>query len=274
MIRLAASFPPAHPKRVAILARLAGQDTSIKVASSAETEIFIQWALKKGETMSANEVNTFLEQKLGREAEKPVEGAAPTRNTGPLRKGETVLVNARENTNPSNTDACEQYHNRVGMIEDLSSEGLTVAFYRGDNEHPSTDLSGDKQFFSGTASGKKTGLYRWTPKPVYQGGIEKKTMFEAVYLRAGEQVDVRSREQIQQYIEKGQNVGEDRSDIYYSGPVGKFAIGKNGLYFQMSVQQRDRPTSFNPTDGKLLYLGTLGKRPGGWLGDAKKMGLV
>lgn len=274
MIRLAASLPAASPQRVALLARLGHEaKAEIKIAKSVDTEIFINWALRQ-KRMSADAAQRILEQKLGTEPEQPADGPS-TRKTGPLRKGETVLVNAHNNTNPSNVDACKDYHNRVGVVEDINSDGLTIAFYRGDNEHPSTDLSGDKQFFDGTTSGKATGLYRWTPKPAYQGGIEKRVMLEAIYLRAGEQVDLRSREQIQQYIEKGQNVGENRSDVYYSGPIGKFAIGKDGtMYFAFSAQQRDRPTSINPEKGKLFYLGVLGKRPGGWMQDAIQMGIA
>lgn len=274
MIRLAASLPPASPQRIAILAQLGREvQASVKIAGSVETEAFINWALSQ-KRMSADAAQRILEQKLGVEAEQPVEGPS-TRKTGPLRKGEVVIVNARNNISSSNRDACETYHNRVGMVEEINSDGYTVAFYRGDNTQPSTDLSGDKQFFEGLTPGKENGLYRWTPKPAYQGGIENRVMLEAVYLRAGKQVDIRSREQIQQYIEKGQNVGENRSDVYYSGPVGKFAIGKDGtMYFAFSAQQRDRPTAINPEKGKLFYLGVLGKRPGGWKADAINMGFL
>ena len=195
---------------------------------------------------------------------------------GPLQMGETVLVNARNNTNPLNVDACDAYHNRVGMVDAISSEGVTVAFYRGDAESPSTDLSGDKQFFDGLKTGKTSGLYRWTPKPAYQeGAVKKGTLFEVVYLRAGQRVDQRSMEQIERYVDMGEQRGQSRSRVYYSGYVGKFAYGKDGsMYFALSAQQRDRPTFISPKKGQVLYIGLAGKRPGGWKAQAAEMGLM
>jgi len=153
---------------------------------------------------------------------------------------------------------------------------LTIAFYKGDNEHPSTELSGDKQYFDGLASGKTTGLYRWTPKPAYaESGDGSRRMFEVVYIRKGQTVDQRSMEQIESYIERGTQKGENRRRVYYSGRIINLAISKKGqTYFSMAVQQRDRPVFMNPTEGKVLYIGPIGGRPSGWERDAIEMGLA
>jgi len=63
--------------------------------------------------------------------------------------------------------------------------------------------------------------------------------------------------------------------MYYSGYVGKFTYNKEGeMYFTMSMQGRDTPTTINPSKGKLLYIGIAGKRPGGWKAEAEKLGLL
>ena len=276
LIKLASSLPVGSDERRSILSTLTEREASTeKVAISKDTEDFIEWVLATQSKMNPDAVQRFIEQKTGREPKQPSE-KRPARR-GPLQEGETVLVNARNNTNPLNVDACDAYHNRVGMVEKVGTEGLTIAFYKGDAERPSTELSGDKQFFDGLTSGKKSGLYRWTPKPAYAegAGSGSRVMFEVVYLRKGQSVDQRSMEQIEKYIEMGEQRGESRSRVYYSGSISTFAISQKGqMYFGVAAQQRDRPTFMNPTDGKVLYIGLLGKRPSGWMRDAVSMGLA
>lgn len=264
------TYPALSPHLYPLIHKHAGP----KVALAKDTEDFIEWVLATQEKMNPNAVQRFLEQKLGREPVEPIPGKK--RNTGPLQKGETVLVNARNNTNPLNVDACEAYHNRVGMVEDVGDGGLTIAFYTGNAETPSTTLSGDKHFFDGVQSGKKSGLYRWTPKTTYQEhAVGKKVLLEVVYLRAGQRVDQRSIEQIERYVDLGEQKGENRSRVYYTGLVGKFAYGKDGdMYFALSSQQRDRPTFISPAKGKVLYIGVAGRRPAGWKQEAVEMGLM
>jgi len=275
MIRLASSLPAGSEERRHILSALSEREASVeKVAISEDTENFIEWVLATQSKMNPNAVVNFIEKKTGLEPKQPA-AKKPARR-GPLQLGETVLVNERKNTNPLNVDACKAYHNRVGMVEKIGDEGLTIAFYKGDNEHPSTELSGDKQYFDGLGSGKTTGLYRWTPKPAYaESGDGSRRMFEVVYLRAGQSVDQRSMEQIEQYVDRGTQKGENRNRAYYSGRIINLAISKKGQpYFSMAVQQRDRPVHMNPVEGKVLYIGPIGGRPSGWERDAIEMGLA
>lgn len=278
MIRFAASLPAGSPQRRQILDRLqAGMDRSAsveKLAISEDTENFIEWALKTRAPMKPDAVERLIESATGMTPKAP-EAKAP-RKTGSLAVGETVLVDKYKNTNPVNTEACEQYHNRVGMVESATSSGVSIAFYRGDAENPSTELSGDKQYFDGLATGKSSGLYRWTPKPSYAAGGEgKKVLFELVYLREGQNVDRRSVEQIEKYVDIGEQKGENRSRVYYTGSVINFAYGQDGtMYFGLAAQQRDRPTFINPSKGKLLYVAPLGRRPKGWKQEAMELGLI
>lgn len=267
LIRVASRFPAGHPNRVAILDLLQGRTP--KKAVSSETESFVQWVLATKTPMNPGQVQRFLEQKLGRTPTEASDSPASKKKTGPLEKGETVQVNSYKNTNPLNVDACKTYHNRIGFIDDVGSDGVTVAFYKGDSDNPSDIPSGDKQFFSGKTSGKDSGLYRWTSRPQYQErAVEKRIGFELVYFAEKPNLDRRSLEQIQEYVERGMAKGESRDRAYLTGQVGTFAFNKSGeMYFGFMAQQRDRPTSINPSKGQLLYIGVLGQRPSGWVQD-------
>lgn len=270
MIRAAASLPKGNPDRRDLLAAL-------KVAVSPDTEDFVEWVLATQKPMSEAEMVRFLEAKLGRTPDPaPAKGQSGRKSpTTPLAVGEKVMVDKTKNANPLNTDACEQYHNRVGQISDVTKEGLIVQFYRGNMDSWSDELTSEKQLFNGFQSGQKSGLYRWTPKSaIVDNSTDKKILFECVYLRGGTTVDTRRLEQIEQYVERGVLQGENRSTIYYTGLIGKFSENQQGeVYFGLVAQQRDVPTFINPKKGQLLYLGVAGKRPGGWKEEAVKLGL-
>jgi hypothetical protein len=218
-----------------------------KVAIKKETEAFITWALQENNRINAGAVQRFIERVTGRDPISPASAPKPRR--GPLARGEKIIVDKYRNTN-----------SLAGMT------GVTVKFE-----------NGDVVFFEGNKPGKATGLYRWTPKADYQdGAVTKHTLIEMVYLRGGTAAPPqRDIDALKQYVERGMARGEHRSDIYYTGYVGKFAYNKSGqVYFVLSSQQRDRPTSINPSKGKMLYIGFAGKRPGGWKADAQSMGIV
>lgn len=264
IIRLAHQKPELRPYLLPLL-----KGAAEKTAASPETELFIEWVIATQKKMNPDAVQRFLEQKLGRTPTESVERAPAKR--GPLEKGETIMVDAYKNTNPLNVDAAKQYHNRVGFVEDISGDGVTIAFYTGDTDNPSKVVSGDKQFFDGKITGKTTGLYRWTSRVEHQEhAVEKRVGFEAVYFAEKPNVDRRSLEQIQKYVEKGVDKGESRSRAYFTGQVGLFTYNKSGeMYFSLVTPQRDRPTFISPAKGELLYIGVMGHRPGGWLRDAE-----
>lgn len=268
MIRTAASLPKGSEERRTLIA-------AIKVAVSPDTEDFVEWVLATQSPMSESGMTRFLESKLGRTPTPAPAAGASGRKTGPLDLGEKVLIDKTKNTNTLNVDACEQYHNRVAQVAEKTPQGLVVQFYEGTSDIPSDKLTQEKQFFDGFASGQKTGLYRWTPRSDYQdNNVEKKVLFEAVYLRGGTTVDVRRTESIEEYVNNGVLKGESRSTVYFTGLVGRFAENQQGeVYFTLSSMQRDTPVTINPKKGRLLYLGIAGKRPGGWMADAVQLGL-
>ena len=268
MIRTAASLPVGSDERRILVAAL-------KVAVSPDTEDFVEWVIATQAPMTEQQVTRYLETKLGRAPTPAPAAGASGRKSGPLDIGEKVLIDKTKNTNTLNSDACERYHNRVAQVAEKTPTGLVVQFYEGNNDVPSNTLTSEKQFFDGFASGQKTGLYRWTPRSDYQdANVEKKLLFEAVYLRGGMGVDTRRMESIEDYINSGTLKGETRSSVYYTGVVGRFAENQKGeVYFTLSTMQRDTPTSINPKTGKLLYIGVAGKRPGGWKDEAVALGL-
>lgn len=269
MIRTASTLPKGSMERRQLLA-------AIKVAVSPDTEDFVEWVLATQKPMSESEVVRFLEAKLGRTPDPAPAKGQSGRKTGPLEIGEKVYVDRLKNTNTLNTDACEQYHNRVGTVSEKTPEGLVIQFYRGTKDIWSEELTNEKQLFNGFASGAKTGLFRYTPKSDYvESNVDRKVMFECVYLRGGTSFDPSRAEQIEQYVEQGVLKGESRSTVYYTGYVGRFAENQQGeIYFTLVAQQRDSTaTTLNPKKGRLLYIGVIGKRPGGWKEEAIKLGL-
>ena len=268
MIRTASALPKGSVGRTHLIA-------AIKVAVSPDTRDFLEWVIATQKPMSESEMVRFLEAKLGETPDPaPAKGQSDRKSpTTPLAVGEKVMVDKTKNTNTLNTDSCVQYHNRVAQVDSVTREGLVVSFYRGNMDSWADELTGEKQFFNGFTSGQKTGLYRWTPKSVsFDNSKYKKILFECVYLRGGTTVDVRRKEQIEKYVEKGEN----RSDIYYTGIVKKFAENQQGeVYFSLISQQRDLPANINPKKGKLLYIGIAGPahRPGGWINEAVKLGI-
>jgi hypothetical protein len=275
LLRLAASLPKGDGNRRAILARVASMS---KQAFSPDSEDFVEWVLAtKDHPMKESQVRTFLEKMAKREPSQPAAPGESTRKTGPLGKGELVSVDASKNTNSLNVDSCVRFDKRVATITDVTSDGLVLAFHKGDVASFDENLSGQIAAFNGFASGKTTGLYRYTPKAVVdENASGSRVLFEAVYIRGGERVDTSRAEQIEAYVDAGSLKGESRSRIYYTGGLGKFAFNQQGeLYFGLIAQQRDTAMTFiNPTKGRLLYLGVIGHRPQGWKLEAAQLGLI
>lgn len=269
MIRTASALPKEDPERRSLVAL-------IKIAISPDTEDFVEWVLATQKPMTESAMSRYLEQRLGRDPDPAPAKGQSGRKSGPLMVGEKVLVDKMGNTNTMNTDPCEKYHNRVGQVSDINSQGLVIQFYKGNNDVPSDELTQEKQFFDGFEPGKPTGLKRWTPRSDYQEhAVGKMVLFEAIYLaKPGKKPDPRHIEMIEAYVNKGTLSGEMRSRVYFSGPVGKFAFNQQGeVYAAISSMQRDHPTFLNPSQGKLLYIGIAGKRPAGWEDEAVKIGL-
>lgn len=263
LLRLAGDLPVGSHDRRQILSLLAPKSKVAKIAMKKDTEAFVAWALQKDDIMGVNQVQRFLEKVTGREP-TPAGAGVPAKR-GPLEIGQAVKVDMHNNTNPLNTDVCEQHDRQIGVVDGKTSEGLTIRFE-----------NGQAAYFEGHASGKSTGLLRHTSREDYQKGVSKFILVEIVYLKGGTQTPpLRDTIALQEYVERGLARGESRSDIYQTGWVAKFALNKQGqMYFGLDSQQRAHPTNISPSKGKMLYIGIAGKRPGGWKAEAAQMGLL
>lgn len=232
-----------------------------KVAVSEETEDFVEWCVMKNDKLSVNECKTILNR-----LNVPMqEAAALTPSRGPLEKGEMVRCDAKKNTNQLNTQVCEDHDGQIGSVIDVDGNALVVKFTDGIRDFGTGR-------FEGRESGSKTGLYRHTPSDA--GGANTRAMVEVIYIKDQTKPPSKDRiEQVEEYVEKGTALGQQRSRIYYTGNPLKQAVGKDGsYYFTVFSAQRDQfPTSINPTKGQVLYIGLLGKRPGGWKSEFAKM---
>ena len=203
--------------------------------------------------MSGHDAQVVLER-MG------LELSQSSKKSGTLVEGESVAVQAGTNTNPLNVEACEKFDQQVGVVQSVGRTTV-VAF------------GSIKVEFSGVEPGKATGLLRHKPAATNVG----KPMLEIVYIRdPNASVSQYSKQMVNQYIEQGLASGESRSEVYYSGLFNAMAVGGNGFYFNISSQQRglvndQNYRAFNPQKGKLLYVGRLGKRPGGWKADLARL---
>lgn len=213
------------------------------------TTQLVLWAQLRAQPLSQAKVQEFLEK----QGIPMVVQSSPSK-TGKLRSGELVIVDKNENTNDMNVDECELWHDKAGRVQALTDSGVTVQFDSGELVH-----------FDGQSTGKSTGLYRHTPRG--SGVEDKNVLIEIVYERNPKGVTRPTRmENIDEYLAKGEDRGEDRSRNYYSGNVAKMGISKEGnLFFLMYPAQRaGKPTAISPAKGSVLYIGRPQARPGGW----------
>lgn len=231
--------------------------STVKEAFSEESEQFVAWCLMKDDKWSPAECQKLLDR-----ARIPLQEGPAKQTRGPLEKGEKVKVQAVTNANPKNTDVCAQHDGHTGVVADIDGDALIIEF----------DFGKGKARFEGKTPGKETGLGRWTP---VSEEAQTKAALEVVYISEKNEKPPSklSLKLVQEYVEKGSAAGESRSDIYHTGLGLKQAFNKEGqYYFTIFSQQRDTyPRTISPVKGKVLYLGLLGKRPGGWKNEFARM---
>jgi hypothetical protein len=260
LIRVAHANPS---QRHRIMPHIFGILANGKVAYSQTSVDFTSWGLARDKRWSESQMQKFCEQ-LGMEVLLPIDAPKPRR--GDLEVGESILVRAIENTNELNTEVCNKYDKQYGSVEAVDSEGCAVRFNNGQIVR-----------FDGTKPGKTMGIYRGSPvkdEPTEQTG-KRIALVEFIYLRdKNAKPPSKSRvEDIQEYVELGIAKGEKRNRVYYSGIPKVLKETKSGdIILSVRAQQRGAKwVSINPKKGKLLYMGKLGNRPGGWQSQWDKM---
>ncbi len=257
-IRIASTMNPGDPKRKEILRKVAEERFAAreKFAFSPQTLVFVDWVITNKDPMSESAAANWMEKFLGRE---PSEYVKQEKKTKTLSVGDMVQFQP-DKAPPENLDLFEEdgpLLNKIkykpGTIEAMDSESITVK------------IEGHTIKFFGTKTGVSTGLYRFTPKSNYEGS---KKLVEVIYFSKPGEAEPYRKHVVQEYVNRAPD--QNRKRPYYSGPVIKFAISKDGnVYFSVQAQQRPYPVSITPKKGKLLYLGQLNKRPN-WEGDFEK----
>lgn len=226
-----------------------------------ETAAFAAWAVARDKKYTENECRAVLDRLKIPMIE--AEAAAP-RRSGPLAIGETVSPDQYTNTNEANVDACKKYHKEYGEVEHVDATGVAVRF----------DDNRLVRFEGPNKPGKALGIGRATRPSVVDQRSEGRALIEVIYISDKNAAPPSKSRimQVQDYVDRGEIRGEERSRVYYSGLGLRQAEGQAGYYFTLFAQGRDTfPRSINPKKGTVLYLGRVGGRPGGWMAEYEAM---
>lgn len=227
-------------------------------STSGATKDFITWVFlreARGEKKPYSDAEfTQALKRLGIH----IKESTGTRKSGNLTKDEIVRPDKHKCSNENNAEACETYHGEAGTVVEVTSTGLVVRFLvRGGRQ----DVE-----FEGKKAGKATGLYRHSTEDAMDA-LSKSVMVEVVYVKdksAPPKVDKLRQEEVDAYLQRQKG----RDSRYYTGPVSSAAKNKAGqVYLSFKPQQRAGWANINPSKGQVLYIGKMGKRPGGWQSD-------
>lgn len=254
LIQAAYQNPAIRQETLAAVEKLAGQD---KVAISEATEAFRRWAISTQAPMSPGEVESFVNRQLG----KPTMAPVTKRPGARFQKGDSVEIKKDKHKDARfDIGPYQLYNGKIGTVSDSDGMDVLVSF-PGQTEPVR---------FPGGQSAKGVGIYAYKEMKEVVGSQK----FEMVYLAdptskaTDEQIRV-----VEVYVSRGRT--EKRPTDYYTGFASFASTSKEGqFYFKAQPQQRMRidPAAeagyefrtFNPTKGKVFYIGLFGKRPSNW----------
>lgn len=232
-----------------------------KTALTEESEQFIEWVLLKRERVTPREIFTFLERQG-----VPRKETKPSKTGQPLAKGEMIEVNAEKCKKGHLIDLLKPVHGQVATVQEVEKDDVILKFQN--TRLPDLRIDGG-------VDGPKSGLYRYTPaEAALEGGDRPAKLFEVVYIsdENAKPPSADNIKQIEEYIERGKDKGENRSRCYYTGLALGIYTNKEGEdYFKIFSQQRDHyPRAINPSKGKCYYIGLLKRRPN-WQDEYQRM---
>jgi hypothetical protein len=209
------------------------------------------------------------------------------RTTGDLTVGEYASIDKNRCDHPQNQEMCSELHLQVVLITKIVSSGtdcvISVKRVNTEGEPVGHELSFNG--YNGKApSGKKVGLYRFSfKKPVLEEETSNK-QFEVIYFK-----DRSSRPSPQYKIEQSANfVAQAVKNIdsvltnsekylvnYYQGTINSFTQNKEGEMYCTMIANKSRSfangigdfVNLNPSKGTMFYIGLVGHRPDGWMGE-------
>jgi hypothetical protein len=263
LVRVASTLPKNSSERRVLVAFLKEQE-SVRVAANQKTQDFVEWVFNSSpDPLPARAVEAFLVQKLGMEIKPPLQ-----KREGPrFQDGDRVKVDASKHKDDATVAPYAEYDKKLGTVVRTNGMDALVKLDSG----PSEPVR-----FEGALSPRGVGLFKYTPPYVLEGS----PAIEMAYLADPENA-VKSEQQlvVEQYLGKARGT-EKRSANYYTGHLFNARENKSGqAYFQMFPQQRMTidpeggylPRSFNPTTGKVLYIGLMNRRPAGWEGELEDL---
>lgn len=260
----AAKADPKNPRIAAALKKLGGpvQASLDKEAISQETENFVRWALSTQTPMSPSEVEAFVTRTLNIKISKPEPKTGPR-----FKKGDTVEIKADSHKDHgSDIGPYKLYNGKIGTVVDTDGMDVLVAFQ---------GVPAAVRFGNGLKD-RGVGIYKYTEAYEVKGSGK----IEMIYL--ADPTATPSADQkflVEVYLGRGRG-SEQRSANFYTGFIVFASVSKEGqFYFRGFPQQRIdpkseggyKPRSFNPTKGKVLYIGLDGKRPANWEDQLKKL---
>lgn len=263
LIKLAHQNPDLRPHLLPILT--ASID---KTAIAKDTVDFVSYIMSTAVPMHSHDVMKFLLEKGKLHVGQPVQ-----RRQGPrFFKGDRIEIKASKHKNMATKAPYLEYNGKVGTVVAIDKLDVLVQMDTG----PSVPVR-----FPLGMSPRGVGIYKYTPPYVIEGS----PAMEMVYLRNPDaDTSADQRLTVDVYM-AGAGKYEERPAIYYTGHVAAARWNQEGdIYFLKCPQQRLRVDpaaeggleyrAFNPTKGKVLYMGLLGKRPTDWkdkLAELKKL---
>ena len=236
-----------------------------KIAIKQETMDFIRWALSTQAPMSPSEIEAFTNRQLNIKTSPPVK-----KRTGPrFQSGDQVeIIAAKHKDRGSDIGPYKLFNGKIGTV--VSTEGDDVMVVIKGEPAPIRFGNGLKT--------RGVGIYKYTPAYDINGSAK----IEMIYLAdPSSKSGTDQKAEVEVYLGRSRGT-EKRSASYYTGHVVFAALNKSGqFYFRGFPQQRMRvdpkadagfrPRTFNPSKGKVLYIGPFGKRPSNWKPELEKI---
>lgn len=269
LIRMAANNPEGSDQRKAALKALAkmGYDLQASVGKTAvkpETEDFVRWVMSTQAPLSPGEVETFVNRTLGIKTNPPVK-----RRSGPrYQRGDQVqIVFAKHKDRNSDAGPYKRFNGKIGTVTEIneSDKSCMVAF----KGEPAPVR------FEGALKTRGVGIYKYTPPYTITGSAKIEMIYDA-----GGKSTPDAKVVVDAYMGRAKGT-EKRAANYYTGHVVFAAMGGKGFYFRGFPQQRMdvdpqseagfKPRTFNPSLGKVLYIGVFNSRPSKWKSELANM---
>jgi hypothetical protein len=251
---------------------------------------FASWAILKSSLGGDNPMTeSEFAQKLTKSGATYIDPESIVRTSGDLTVGEYVKIDKNNCEHPQNQEVCSELHLQIAIITKIVSNGsdcvISVKKVNLQGEPMGHELSFNG--YNGKApSGKKVGLYRFKfvkPSENEESGGQMR-LFEVIYFK-----DRSARPSPQYRIEQSTNfVAQAVQNIdsvltnsekylvnYYQGYINTFTKNKQGETYCTMKANKTRSfaegigdyVSLNPSKGTMFYIGLVGHRPEGWMGE-------